>query len=93
MPSVDDVGLGFDYIEAVTDAENKGSQRVLEKCGLVRCETHLQDFQSPMLGLRDTVVYRVPRPGQTLTQLGLLPSTDTKEHAGAHDPGLTPPIQ
>ena len=52
----------YDYATAFTDPENKGSQRVLEKCGFALSEITLQDFQSPTLGLRDTAAYRAERP-------------------------------
>lgn len=93
IPSAGKGNSGFDYIEAMSDSENMGSRRVLEKCGFIYCETLLQDFENPTLGWRDTTVYRMPRPGKTLQQLGLLPQADTEEHNGEQDKGLIPPIQ
>nr|POE65359.1 putative n-acetyltransferase p20 [Quercus suber] len=67
----------FNHIEAMTDAENYGSMRVLEKCEFTRCATLRGDFESAGLpGLRDTVVYRIARPGNTLAELGLLPGEE-----------------
>jgi RimJ/RimL family protein N-acetyltransferase len=81
-------GVGFDYIEASTDTENWASRRVLEKCGFVLCETHSQGYNNPVLGLRDTAIYRIARPGRSLEELGLLESGE-----GRQDTQLVPPIQ
>lgn len=59
-------------MQAETDAENIGSQKVLTKCGFQLVETLENAFDSPALGLRDTVVYRVARPGMTLEGLRLV---------------------
>lgn len=59
-------------MQAETDAENIGSQKVLAKCGFQLVETLQNAFDSPALGLRDTLVYRVARPGMTLEELGLV---------------------
>lgn len=61
---------GHDYIEAILDAENFASARVLEKCGFTLWSRTQNDFESPMLGLRSTIVYRLARPG---TALGVPP--------------------
>lgn len=80
---------GFDFIEALTDTQNLASRKVLEKCGFICCEVIPQDFESPFFGLRDTVVYRIARPGKTLEGLGLTASDLTQ----SEDQGVTPPIQ
>lgn len=82
---------GFDYIEAVTDTENGGSIKVLEKCGFRQCETRHQDFESPTHGLRDSAVFRVARPGKTLEQLGLIPQVDAVREPDEQAP--VPPVQ
>ena len=63
-------GLGFDYVQAETDADNIASQKVLLKCGFQLVETLANAFDSPTLGLRDTLVYKIARPGMTLESLG-----------------------
>ncbi|KAI7543105.1 hypothetical protein KC331_g7585 [Hortaea werneckii] len=95
MPAVSSASqsLGCDYIEALTDTENIASQKVLEKCGFTLCETCPQNFEHPVLGLRDTAVYRIARPPKTLEDLGLVMQRD----AGVDDPvearDFVPPIQ
>jgi hypothetical protein len=64
--------LGFDYVQAETDTENIASQKVLLKTGFSLVETLVDSFDSPGLGLRDTMVYRVARPGMSLEELGLV---------------------
>ena len=96
MPTASEGGLGFDYIEALTVAQDWASRRVLEKCGFTYCETHPQDFENPVLGLCDTTVYRIARPGKTLEELGLLPHKVAKDKTNAVDAAdqeLIPPIQ
>ncbi|KAI6806091.1 hypothetical protein KC332_g13750 [Hortaea werneckii] len=79
--------LGYDYIEALTDSENIASQKVLQKCGFTFCETCSQNFEHPLLGLRDTTVFRIARPSKTLEDLGLIPQGEP----GGDD--FVPPIQ
>lgn len=69
-PTASAGALGFDYVQAETDAENIASQRVLLKCGFQLVETLANSFESPMLGLRDTLVYKIARPGLSLEGLG-----------------------
>jgi [ribosomal protein S5]-alanine N-acetyltransferase len=66
MPSACEGGTGYDYVDACTDKENKASQRVLIKAGFSHYETVKDGFNSPSLGLRDIVWYRIDRPGTTL---------------------------
>ncbi|KAI6855687.1 hypothetical protein D0864_13388 [Hortaea werneckii] len=89
MPAVSPFtqSLGYDYIEALTDSENIASQKVLQKCGFTFCETCSQNFEHPVLGLRDTAVYRIARPSKTLQDLGLIPQGEP----GGDD--FVPPIQ
>lgn len=53
----------FNYIQAETDQDNHASQHVLRKCGFEFVERLVGAFDSPVLGVRDTVVYRIARPG------------------------------
>jgi len=88
-PSAADGGTGLDHLEALTDSENWASRRVLEKAGFTYCETRFRDFDSPALGgVRDTVVYRIARPGKTLDELGLLPG-----QRGSSESPPIPPMQ
>jgi RimJ/RimL family protein N-acetyltransferase len=64
-------GVGYDYLEALVDVENIGSQRVLEKCGFTKVLVSENDFENSM-GLRSTALFRIARPGRTLPELGLL---------------------
>lgn len=57
-----------DYATAEIDPEHFASQKVLVKCGFVLWETKEKNFQSPTMGLRDTQVYRAPRPGTRLPE-------------------------
>lgn len=52
----------FEYAEALTDPELYASQNVLAKAGFVLHERREKDFENPVLGLRDTLVYRMYRP-------------------------------
>lgn len=70
VPSTASGALGFDYVQAETDADNIASQKVLLKCGFQLVETLTNAFDSPTLGLRDTLVYKLARPGMTLESLG-----------------------
>lgn len=85
--------LGYDYIEGLTDSQNLASQRVLQKSGFTYCGTSLQDFQHPVLGLRDTAIFRIARPGVTLEELGLVLPNDTDAKTQAVDEAFVPPIQ
>ncbi|KAH7065145.1 GNAT domain-containing protein [Macrophomina phaseolina] len=58
----------YGYATAKIDPDHFASRKVLEKCGFILWETKEQDFQSPTLGLRDTQVYRAPRPGTELSE-------------------------
>ena len=93
MPSASKGGLGFDHIEALTASQNWASRKVLQKCGFTYCEIHFQDFENPVLGLCDTTVYKIARPGTTLEELGLLPQRFTNEEVDVVDQELVPPIQ
>lgn len=93
MPPASSGGVGCDYIEASTDSENWASRRVLEKSGFTYCETRLQDFENPTLGLRDTAVYRIPRSGITLEELGILVPVKPGVAARGVDEEFVPPIQ
>lgn len=50
-----------EYAEALTDTELISSQNVLRKAGFKLHETREKDFENPVLGLRDTMVYRMAR--------------------------------
>ncbi|KAF1840266.1 acyl-CoA N-acyltransferase [Cucurbitaria berberidis CBS 394.84] len=52
----------FEYAEAHTDEELVSSQNVLSKVGFKLHETREKDFENPVLGWRDTLVYRMYRP-------------------------------
>lgn len=52
----------FEYAEAHTDPELVTSQHVLEKAGFKLHEFREKDFENPVLGWRDTMVYRLYRP-------------------------------
>lgn len=52
----------FEYAEAHTDPELVASHHVLEKTGFSLHELREKDFENPVLGLRDTLVYRLYRP-------------------------------
>jgi RimJ/RimL family protein N-acetyltransferase len=51
------------YAEALTDPELVSSQNVLLKAGFELYERREKDFENPLLGIRDTLVYRLERPG------------------------------
>ncbi|KAF1979701.1 acyl-CoA N-acyltransferase [Bimuria novae-zelandiae CBS 107.79] len=53
----------FEYAEAHTDPELVASQHVLEKAGFKLHEFREKDFENPILGWRDTLVYRMYRQG------------------------------
>jgi RimJ/RimL family protein N-acetyltransferase len=48
----------FEYAVALTDTELVASQNVLQKAGFKLHERREKDFNNPVLGLRDTLVYR-----------------------------------
>ena len=52
----------FEYAEAHTDPELVASQHVVEKVGFRLFEKREKDFENPILGWRDTLVYRLYRP-------------------------------
>ncbi|KZM23823.1 uncharacterized protein EKO05_0001036 [Ascochyta rabiei] len=52
----------YEYAEAHTDPELESSQRVLRKVGFELFEKRYQDFENPILGWRDTLVFRMARP-------------------------------
>ncbi|KAI1527231.1 gnat family protein [Pyrenophora tritici-repentis] len=52
----------YDYAEAHTDTELVSSQNVLTKVGFKLHEKRDKDFENPVLGLRDSLVYRMYRP-------------------------------
>lgn len=52
----------YDYAEAHTDTELVSSQNVLTKVGFKLHEKREKDFENPVLGLRDTLVFRMYRP-------------------------------
>lgn len=57
---------GWDYVEAVTDAENVRSVRMLENLGFTLWSSIKDDFDSVNMGLRSTKAFRLARPGTTL---------------------------
>jgi RimJ/RimL family protein N-acetyltransferase len=52
----------FEFAEAFTDTELVASQHILDKVGFWFVEKREKDFENPVLGLRDTLVYRMNRP-------------------------------
>ncbi|KAJ4310156.1 hypothetical protein N0V94_008583 [Neodidymelliopsis sp. IMI 364377] len=54
----------YEYAEARTDPELSSSQHVLLKVGFQLYEKREKDFENPTLGWRDTLVYRMTRPGE-----------------------------
>ena len=53
----------YEFAEAHTDPELVASQNVLEKVGFKMHEFREKDFENPVLGMRDTLVYRLYRLG------------------------------
>ncbi|KAJ8108920.1 hypothetical protein OPT61_g7834 [Boeremia exigua] len=53
----------YEYAEAHTDPELVSSQNVLRKVGFELCEKREKDFENPTLGWRDTLVFKMARPG------------------------------
>ncbi|KAF1963375.1 acyl-CoA N-acyltransferase [Byssothecium circinans] len=60
----------FEYAEAHTDPELVASQNVLEKAGFKLHEKRERDFENPILGWRDTLVYRMYRQDATSASHG-----------------------
>jgi RimJ/RimL family protein N-acetyltransferase len=54
----------YEYAEAHTDPELSSSQHVLLKVGFQLYEKREKDFENPILGWRDTLVYRMTRPDE-----------------------------
>ncbi|KAF2640215.1 acyl-CoA N-acyltransferase [Massarina eburnea CBS 473.64] len=52
----------FEYAEAHTDPELVASHNVLDKAGFKLHEKREKDFENPILGWRDTLIYRMYRP-------------------------------
>lgn len=57
---------GFDYALAICDVENVPSIKVCEKVGFVRGHVLKDEYESPQLGMRDSVPLFLPRPGTEL---------------------------
>jgi RimJ/RimL family protein N-acetyltransferase len=53
----------FEYAEAHTDTELVASHNVLAKVGFRVHEKREKDFENPVLGVRDTLIFRMSRPG------------------------------
>ena len=81
-PSTNPPLPAVNYIQAETDQDNHASQNVLRKCGFEFIERLVGAFDSPVLGVRDTVVYRIARPGTKLLDIG-----------EGEDVGFVPPVQ
>lgn len=60
--SGEDGQMLFEYAEAHTDPELVASHNVLVKSGFELAEVREKDFDNPVLGLRDSWIYRMPRP-------------------------------
>jgi RimJ/RimL family protein N-acetyltransferase len=52
----------YDYAEAHTDTELVASHNVLRKVGFRVQEKREKDFENPVLGVRDTLIFRMIRP-------------------------------
>ncbi|KAF2115583.1 GNAT domain-containing protein [Lophiotrema nucula] len=52
----------FEYSVAMTDPELVASQSVLKKAGFKFAELREKDFESAVLGVRDTMVFKMERP-------------------------------
>ena len=58
------------FAEANVDAENGASIRLLERCGWNRWGgIERAAYESPLLGVRDSVCFRIARPGHSLEDL------------------------
>ena len=55
----------YDHAEAHTDPELESSQNVLKKVGFELFEMREKDFENPVLGLRDTLVFKMDRPNNS----------------------------
>lgn len=91
MPSPSNEGLGFDYIDGQTLADNVASQRILKKCGFVEIErrTTVEFDRNPgMSGSQEIVVFRLPRPGKLLDRRGQVvdPGEEEEEDAPPEAP-------
>ncbi|ETS87668.1 hypothetical protein PFICI_01496 [Pestalotiopsis fici W106-1] len=53
-----------DVVEAKTDVENKGSIRVLTKCGFENVALLKDNVTLPALGLRSSYLFRIARPSE-----------------------------
>lgn len=51
----------YEYAEAHTDPELDISHKVLSKAGFELYEKREKDFENPVLGWRDTLVFRIAR--------------------------------
>lgn len=59
------------FAEANVDTENNASIKLLERCGWRRWGgVERAAYESPLLGVRDSVCYRIARPGHSLEDLG-----------------------
>ena len=58
---VDEERQYFAFAEAHTDTELLASQNVLRKAGFELWEKREKDFENPMLGWRDTLIFRMER--------------------------------
>jgi RimJ/RimL family protein N-acetyltransferase len=52
----------YGHAEAHTDPDLESSQNVLRKVGFELHERREKDFENPLLGWRDTLVFRMDRP-------------------------------
>ena len=57
------------FAEAHVDTENVASLKLLERCGWQRGEVEERAYTSPLLGLRDSVCYRIAREGYKLEDM------------------------
>ena len=64
MPSSTDQALvpGYDHIYAYVDVDNVGSMMLLEKVGFTRGAVQQDEYVAPQLGMRDAVMFYLPRP-------------------------------
>ncbi|KAF2157898.1 acyl-CoA N-acyltransferase [Myriangium duriaei CBS 260.36] len=54
---------GFDYALGFCDSENVASQRVLERVGFSKGDVIPEEYESKLLGMRDSVPMFLARPG------------------------------
>jgi len=57
------------YAEAHVDTENVASIKLLERCGWQRGEVEERAYTSPLLGMRDSVCYKIAREGCSLVDM------------------------